>query len=151
MSPTSCQLRRGRYSGTGHAYLLTVCCHQRHPLLQRECAAGIVLDSAQWLDQKGRMESLAVVVMPDHVHLVMRLTTEPLATLMRSMKSFTAHEIKRALVRNEPVWQRGYHDRGLRDEKGIRAAVDYCLQNPVRAGLVDDFHQHPHWWCRWEV
>ncbi|HSX65877.1 MAG TPA: transposase [Pseudoxanthomonas sp.] len=151
MSSASCRLRRGRHSGTGHAYLLTACCYNRLPLMAHDAAARIVLASAQWLNQNRRMTLMAAVVMPDHVHLVAGLTTEPLATLMRSLKSYTAHEINRVLVRDGLVWQRGYHDRGIRDEEGIRAAVEYCVLNPVRAGLVDDFRQHPYWWCRWDI
>lgn len=151
MPPASCRLRRGRHSVAGQVYLLTVCCHQKNPLLVRECAANIVLDSVHWLDRRERIELLVVMVMPDHMHLTVRLVTEPLDALMRNLKSYTAHQINRVLGRDGPVWQQGYHDRGIHDEKGVRAAVDYCLQNPVRAGLVDDFRQYPFWWCCWDV
>jgi hypothetical protein len=29
--------------------------------------------------------------------------------------------------------------------------VLYMLNNPVRAGLVEDFHDYPFWYCRWSV
>ena len=94
---------------------------------------------------------MAVVVMPDHVHLVIASKDALLAKTMHSLKSFSAHAISQKCGHSGPVWQAGYHDKGIRDEDGLRAQVNYCLENPVRAGMVDDFHLYPYWWCRWEV
>jgi hypothetical protein len=33
----------------------------------------------------------------------------------------------------------------------MKEVILYVLNNPVRAGLVEDFHDYPHWCCRWEV
>ncbi|MEO1036249.1 MAG: hypothetical protein AAFX44_11900, partial [Pseudomonadota bacterium] len=35
-----------------------------------------------------------------------------------------------------PVWQRGFHDYGIRDTADHLACVRYVIENPVRAGLV---------------
>jgi hypothetical protein len=37
----------------------------------------------------------------------------------------------------------------LRSEQAVDAAIGYCLQNPVRAGLVEDFREYPHAWSKW--
>ena len=34
------------------------------------------------------------------------------------------------------LWQKGFHDRVLRDSDDTRAVVRYVLENPIRAGLV---------------
>ena len=41
------------------------------------------------------------------------------------------------------LWQPGFHDRLIRDEKAFRVAIDYVHNNPVRAGLVDDVADYP--------
>lgn len=87
-----------------------------------------------------------MVVMPDHVHMVIGLRSVPLPAVMHAFKSYVAH-----VIRQRKIWQEGYHDRGIRDEAALHAQVEYCLHNPVRAGLVEDFHEYPYWWCRWEV
>ena len=35
--------------------------------------------------------------------------------------------------------------------ENLNEVVLYMLNNPVRAGLVKDFHDYPFWWCRWAV
>jgi putative transposase len=104
------------------------------------------LDCAQWLGREGRVTLVSVVVMPDHVHMVIGLRSVSLPAVMHAFKGYVAHAI-----RQRKIWQEGYHDRGIRDEPGLRSLVEYCLHNPVRAGLVEDFHKYPYWWCRWEV
>ena len=89
--------------------------------------------------------------MPDHVHVVGGLISGTLADLMQRFKSFTAKEINKALNRKGPVWNRHYHDHAIRKDEVLLEVIRYCLHNPVRAGLVRDFHEYPHWYCRYDV
>ncbi len=147
--PAQSRLRLGRDSQPGHAYLLTTNCRQRAPWLASAAAAQVVMDALYWLDRQERAELIAMVVMPDHVHFVASLTGTSLDRLMHSFKSFTSQRINPMLGRDAPLWQPGYHDHALRAEEDLHAVVDYCLHNPVRAGLVQDFRQYPHLWCRY--
>lgn len=67
---------------------------------------------------------------------------------MHALKGYSASRIHRECGKPGCIWQAGYHDRALRDDARVQDAVDYCLQNPVRAGLVEDFRDYPHTWCR---
>jgi REP element-mobilizing transposase RayT len=89
--------------------------------------------------------------MPDHVHFVVELKTTNLGKLLHSFKSYTANQINTSLNRRGPVWQRAYHDHAIRKAEDLKQVIFYTLNNPVRAGLVDDFHDYPHWYCRWEA
>ena len=89
--------------------------------------------------------------MPNHLHFVAALSDLSLDRVMHSLKGYTAHGVNRLLARRGAVWQDGFHDHALRSEESVRDAVMYCLANPVRKGLVAEFHQYPHWWCRWDV
>jgi REP element-mobilizing transposase RayT len=146
--PHSYRLRIGRRSEPGRCYLVTACCDGRKPHFADSVAAGIVLDVLRWLDGAGRIELLAVVAMPDHLHFVATLSHEPLAKVMHALKGYSASRICRNGGSRGRIWQPGYHDRALRSEQAVDAAIGYCLQNPVRAGLVEDFRDYPHRWCR---
>ena len=72
---------------------------------------------------------------------------EPLAgmnlgRIVQSWKSFSARWINAHAdaiglsARMNPVWQREYWDRFIRDETHLRATIDYIHDNPVKAGLV---------------
>jgi putative DNA methylase len=62
---------------------------------------------------------------------------EPLANIIHSWKSYTAHEANKLLGRKGAFWMPDYFDRYIRDKEHFIATVEYILQNPVKAGLVD--------------
>jgi REP element-mobilizing transposase RayT len=85
-----------------------------------------------------RYRLLAWVVMPNHVHVVVEMfEAHPVAEIVHSWKSFTAHTANRVLGRRGPFWQIEYFDRTIRDESHLLAAIEYTHNNPVSAGLVD--------------
>ena len=141
------QLLAGRPSERCRIYLLTACTHERAPLFACAKAASVVIDSLKWLDQDQRINLLAAVVMPDHVHFVAQLRIGTLSSLMHSLKSYTAWQINHVMKREGLVWQAQFQDRALRNEESLGTLVDYCLEDPVRAGLVGDFRDYPFWYC----
>ena len=42
------------------------------------------------------------------------------------------------------MWQRSFHDRGLRDPSAIDRAIAYVVSNPVRTGLVSKWEEYPY-------
>ena len=76
--------------------------------------------------------------MPNHVHVLIDVRSgHPVPRIVHSWKSFTAKEIGRIADVQGRLWQPDYWDRAIRDEAHFAAAVDYILQNPVAAGLVE--------------
>lgn len=54
--------------------------------------------------------------MPNHVHLLFTLSPEEsFKEVIHSIKSFTAHEINKALNRSGAIWQQESYDRMIRD------------------------------------
>jgi len=109
------------------------------------------MSSLHWLDNQQCMDLYAAVVMPDHLHFVAELKEGSLGQVMRSLKSYTANEINRLLKRKGAFWQNQYHDHAVRKDEVLNEVILYTLTNPVRAGLVNDFHEYPHWYCMYEV
>jgi REP element-mobilizing transposase RayT len=81
--------------------------------------------------------------MPDHVHLLIGTTpATPLPSFIGAWKSRT-YQARRLLGFGDPFWQRSFFDHAVRTREDLRAAATYILGNPVRAGIVAEFHQYP--------
>jgi len=116
------------------------CCLLREP----EAAACVVENWRQFAGE--RYDLIAWVVMPNHVHLLIR-TYEgvSLGKIVQSWKSYTGRRVRaimeegRAGARRSQagVWMPEYWDRYIRDEAHFEAVVRYIHHNPVKAGLVD--------------
>jgi REP element-mobilizing transposase RayT len=83
-----------------------------------------------------RYQLLAWVVMPNHVHVVVRIGQVPLAGVLQSWKRFVAREANKLLQREGTFWEHEYWDTYMRDEVQLAKARRYAEQNPVKAGLV---------------
>lgn len=148
-SPKGCLLRRGRCSEPGRIYLLTTVTQQRRPLFLDFQHARTVIRHLRQADQENSCQSLAWVVMPDHVHWLIALKDETLSNLMRRFKARSSHMLRKAGCRSARVWQAGYHDRALRREEDVVMAARYIIANPLRAGLVEKVGNYPHWDAVW--
>ena len=145
------RLRKSRTTLAGYYYLITTGTLDREPLFRNADAAQAVMETLRWLHEQQRIQLITAVVMPDHLHFIATLLAGPWSAVMHSLKGFSAKQVNAVLRRTGVVWQAQYHDHVLREDADLRAAALYCLCNPVRAGLVSDFHAYPHWWCCWDV
>src|SRR5262245_21614798 len=83
------------------------------------------------------------VIMPNHVHLLAEFFAgSRLSEVVKSWKSFSAHEANRILGYSGQFWQEEYFDRFIRDEVHFENAKRYIRENPVHASLVN----HPEDW-----
>jgi REP element-mobilizing transposase RayT len=144
-------LRKGRFSQPGYCYFITTATKSRLPVLSDPAASKIVMDCLKWQNEQGKIDLIAGVVMPDHIHFAARLLSTTLPSLMHSLKSFTSKKINDQLGRKGPIWGSQYYDHAIRTDDELRERVSYCLQNPVRKGLVNHFKEYPNWYCAYEV
>jgi REP element-mobilizing transposase RayT len=107
-------------------------CHLRRPEI-----ANIVVVALNHFDDE-RYRLFAWCVMPNHVHVVLRvLPGNKLADVVHSWKSFTAKQANELLGRRGSFWQREYYDHLIRDEQELERAMRYVSENPAKAGLRD--------------
>ena len=99
------------------------------------------------------MDLKAIVVMPDHVHMILTPLVNdkasavyPLAQITKAIKSTSAHLINRRLGRKGQIWQEESFDRVLRSSEKLDEKVDYILTNPVRKGLVSSPEEYDWTW-----
>jgi REP element-mobilizing transposase RayT len=95
----------------------------------------------------------AVVVMPDHVHMIFTPLVDhaisevvSLARITKAIKGASAHLINRCLGRTGTVWQEESFDRVLRCSEKLDEKVEYVLNNPVRRGLVRESGEYLWLW-----
>jgi REP element-mobilizing transposase RayT len=142
--PHGKDLRKGRFSEADRVYHITTATRQRMPVFADFPAARTLIQVLRGYECCGDANTLAFVVMPDHVHWLMQLGSElELSRIVGDMKSITAH----CLGMN--IWQSGFHDHALRKEEDVIGVARYIVANPLRAGLVRSLKDYPHWDSVW--
>ena len=103
-------------------------------LRETECAE-IVRDSILFLNG-GWYELMAWVIMPNHVHLLVRFEEgQSLSKALHSLKSYTGHELKKLHPEMSHIWQDESFDRYMRNEEHYWKTYQYIHQNPVKAKI----------------
>ena len=133
--------------------ILDSCKHGPTWLAQPEIAQ-IVQTSLHYLD--GKMYDLDVyTIMSNHAHVVFTPLEDgkgghvALSRIMHSLKRYTATEANKILQRRGKFWQHESYDHIVRDEAELNRIRRYILQNPVKAGLVEDETTWPYSWAKW--
>ncbi|NEX22436.1 transposase [Thiorhodococcus mannitoliphagus] len=142
-NPHSQDLRKGRFSEPGRAYHITTTTWRRQRIFGALQPARTLIQSLMLSDRLQRSQTLAFVVMPDHLHWLFVLRDGALKDVVGAAKSVAAHRI------GGRIWQPGYHDHALRQEEDLRTIARYIVANPKRAGLVERIGDYPHWDAAW--
>jgi REP element-mobilizing transposase RayT len=101
-------------------------------------------------DSSDRAETLCFVVMPDHLHWLLRLRADSdLSITVQKAKALATGCIHRVTGSQDAVWQSGFHDRAIRDGEDVRALARYVVANPLRAGLVSSLRYYSLWDAVW--
>jgi REP element-mobilizing transposase RayT len=136
------RLRTQLYDGTTTSFTCNI---QRYQdLLSRQpisaMLSSLLIECCH--DHDCRMNVL--VIMPDHLHCIIGAHT-PNGNPIKAMRRFKQRSGYRMLRLDPPVkWRNGFYDSVLRDEASLRRHLIYCLENPVRAGLVRSWKDYPY-------
>ena len=118
-----------------------------------EAARSLVLQRCLYGDGS-RFHLYAVVVMPEHVHLLMTPLRDPqgnmfcLSEILRGIKGASARSVNQLLGGSGPLWQEESFDHVLRSEESFQQKIEYIRQNPVRRGLVKTPEEYRWLWIR---
>jgi putative transposase len=129
-------------------FFITCCTHRRW--LLPEAARAAVLGTC--LSGNGKAFRLyGAIVMPDHLHLLLTPLSDEdgpfrIPEIMQAIKGASAHRINKLLQRRGKVWQEESFDYALRHEERISSKLEYMMENPVRAGLVENPLDYPWLW-----
>ena len=150
--PHGKDLRKGRYSQPNQAYLVTTVTQQREPVFTDFYLGRIVVQAMRHQHQEGNVDSLAFVLIPDHLHWLFILKNDGnLAKIMRQVKGHSAYLIQKirrertAVPLKQALWQKGFHDHAIRKEEDLLQIARYIVANPLRAKLVTNLRHYPLW------
>ncbi len=105
-------------------------------LLAQPAAAKVVAEALEHFDGE-RYALDAFVVMPNHVHVLVRPNEgRTLGEILHSWKSFTANALNRDLQHAGPVWMAESFDTIVHDAAHLAASREYIRRNPDLAGLA---------------
>lgn len=115
---------------------------------------------ASWreLGRLHSFETIAVVVLPDHLHFIWALPAgdDDFPTRIRLLKSGFTRRLPTSLKSDgrkgeRNIWQRRYWEHCIRDEDDLSRCVDYIHLNPVKHGFVSDPDDWPYsTWHDWK-
>ncbi|WP_434561483.1 REP-associated tyrosine transposase [Pseudomonas sp. Z4-20] len=149
LRPNSHRLRHGRSSEAGRGYLVTTVVHQRTPIFKDWQLGRLLVAEMRLIHERSQVNSLAWVVMPDHLHWLLQLEQAQLPNVMQTVKSRSTLAINRAMGKKGAFWQNGFHDRAIRDNQDLLPCARYIIANPLRAGLVECIGNYPLWDAIW--
>jgi REP element-mobilizing transposase RayT len=131
------------YSIAGSTWLVTIATLNRDlRVFDDPTLATSVLDSLERHCALSVATLHLAIVLPDHLHAIIEIANSNLVDVMRDFKTNSTrvwweHDGVGAL------WQKSFHDRGLRTAEAFDHAVRYCLDNPVRLGLCGPDDHYP--------
>lgn len=91
----------------------------------------------------------ALCLMPNHYHLVVECLRDTLSRALHRVNGVYAEEFNAKHRRSGHLWGERFALWQIRDEVHLRAACEYVLTNPVRAGLCDDAEAWLWSWSRY--
>ncbi|SVD21392.1 uncharacterized protein METZ01_LOCUS374246 [marine metagenome] len=153
--PHASNLRSGRVSTLGQTYTITKCCESssRQIIADPFCPLksadnpDVIITSLKWLQDRERIKCSGNVIMPDHIHFMLRLGD--VASLSDVMHSFTSHTAKAINRLNEwsgTFWQEGFYDHAIRHNRAFDQHLNYIAENAVRKRFVDSVEDWPFMW-----
>jgi putative transposase len=154
--PHAKNLRKGRISLDNQAYLITTVTANREKVFADLIPGRILVNCLRKQHDLGQMESVAFVVMPDHLHWLFVLRQGiSLSQVMKAVKGSSSRLIggyrrhKLGELPQKPLWQEGFHDHALRGEEDLRQKARYIVANPLRAELVSWIGDYALWDAKW--
>lgn len=135
---------------SSHLYFVTASVVEWKHLFNTYEYAKIVLDSLEWLQQHNRISLFAFVLMPSHLHAILKPEKDGIGEVIQQFGSFTAHEIlkrlrtensdkelleifhgnKRDTRHEHSIWQ-DIQAKNIYSEDFLWQKMEYIHKNPV--------------------
>lgn len=137
------------HQDTSHLYFITAALCGWKQLFTERVYANIVLNSLAWLRHEDRMVLYAFVIMPSHLHAIVKPKDRTIGELLQNFESFTAHAILKKLRQENKVnliqffheqrrdarhqhsiWQ-DIQAKNVYSQDFLRQKLEYIHNNPV--------------------
>ncbi len=136
-------LRRHRAHLANASYFFTLCAADRRAGLDNPSVATALRHEITAIETSGHWQLRSAVVMPDHLHLLVRLTGElTISRCVARLKSKT----KPHLHFHDLRWQGNFYEHRLRADEPVEPVIRYLHLNPYRDHLVPTSETWPWFW-----
>ncbi len=140
----SIRLPASVYATEGMVFSITIGTRPRAPIFENLEFGSACIAVLRGLRTATGASVHAYCLMPDHVHLLVGASERiSVVAFVQRWKSLCYREWVALGHQPRSPWQRSFWDHGLRVDEDLIAVAKYILRNPVRAGMVDDFHDYP--------
>jgi REP element-mobilizing transposase RayT len=112
-------------------------CHLRRADIAKLVEDAFRFHHAQWYDL------LAWIIMPNHVHFLVKVGDTSLSKIVKELKRYTAREANKILRHEGAFWAEDYFDTYMRDAGHELKTRRYTENNPVKAFLVREPKEWP--------
>ena len=156
---------------TDNTWFITFTCYNWLPLFEITQSYDLVYNWLKLIDSKYQIKTLAFVIMPNHVHVLIYLTNPEvnLNTLLSNGKRFMAYEFIKRLTANDKheilnelsaacsekekakgqnhkVFEPSFDAKEVFNLDFLYQKLDYIHNNPVQGkwNLANDFIDYPH-------
>ena len=140
------------YSTPG-AYFITVCTANREKIFWNSVGADMIRPQNMPLSPVGKIVEQGILqmadhyenvtvdkycVMPDHVHLILRIETDidgrmisapTVSTVVGSLKRWISRQV------GKPIWQKSFYDHAIRNQQDYDEIWEYIENNPIKYAL----------------
>jgi putative transposase len=134
-----------RFSPANRPLFITLVTHQRKPILVEN--RTLFRNALRQIQQRHTFDINAIVLLPDHCHLIMQLPegndnfsariNQIKGRFSRAIPAFDGQTTSSRKKRRErEVWQRRFWEHVIRSEEDLARHLDYLHFNPVKHGLV---------------
>jgi putative transposase len=143
--------RRATIAGGKYFFTLTLADRSSDLLV---CHIDRLRDSYRLIQQHRPFETIAICILPDHLHAIWSLPPGDSdfarrwslikSGFSRGLPATASRSQSKTRKREKGIWQRRYWEHAIRDNDDLARHVDYIHFNPVKHGLVARVCDWPH-------
>jgi len=140
-------------------YFVTMNTYQREPVLTEPDVLAAFRCALKRARDKYPLEVHAWVVMPDHMHFVIRTHHIELGRFIACFKSHMTRALpkysskkynlndkfkQRRRAKRGSLWHKGFYEHWIADQADYERCIKYCVYNPVKHGYANRPWEWPH-------
>ena len=128
-------------------YFIVAVTRGRHPVFADDSTVDLLRQTMRRVKDIYPFAMQAYAFLPEHLHLLIQVTgSATISSILHSIQRNFALNYKRAhgIRRKTSLWQHGFWDHVIRDDRDLANHFDYIHYNPVKHGYVSRPEDYVH-------
>ncbi len=133
------------YSNKDMVYFLTLCTYGNQSYFKDPKAAQQIAYEIDYRAHVAKeVEVFVYCIMPDHLHLLMKLKEGYGKTLHNWVAAFKRYSARifSEMYKIKPLWQTNFYEHIVRKDESVNKIAEYIVNNPVRKNIVSDWQRY---------